>query len=302
MFAGIVLLTASQGLLSPLVIGDKRIKFSTPVGIRLPAPADRSTVSDPLQVISPDSKELWTRHRHPRCLFDVVPGTEGGESKTILVRWLTGCSIRAQVVIATKVRSYMARPELARSNVNAALENLRISANRDGRFTNSGPHLMGDRPHIWDRLEESVCLTSGSGAPNRLTQSTQETGHGEVLCSLAASRPSIIALQVRNSMPLLRKSGSSAPKELALFWQMQTKDGEIVDVYVYASSLQAFDTVPAGPVGLLKRHRDFLESIASEKFDREGGDKGHPLQISSEDLVQSMAIDITDDLNTADEI
>lgn len=67
-------------------------------------------------------------------------------------------------------------------------------------------------------------------------------------------------------MPLIKKYGSAVPREMALFWQMQTNTGENVDVYVYASSSQAFDTASIGPIGLLKRHRDTLEKIASDKF------------------------------------
>lgn len=69
-------------------------------------------------------------------------------------------------------------------------------------------------------------------------------------------------------MPLFNMPGASAPKELGLFWRMQTSEGTTVEVYVYASALQSFDPDPLGPVGLLKRHRQLLEEIASAKYDR----------------------------------
>lgn len=84
-------------------------------------------------------------------------------------------------------------------------------------------------------------------------------------------------------MPLIRKTGASAPKELGLFWQMLTSEGETIEVFVFASTLQAFDGSAVGPVGLLKRHRQLLEEIASAKFDRESIDRG-PLQITFDDL------------------
>lgn len=85
-------------------------------------------------------------------------------------------------------------------------------------------------------------------------------------------------------MPLSRKNGAAAPKELGLFWPMQTLEGKTIDVYIFASTLQSFDTDPVGPVGLLKRHRALLETIASEIFDQDGvGDVG-PLRITEDDL------------------
>ncbi|WP_165909509.1 hypothetical protein [Shinella sp. JR1-6] len=84
-------------------------------------------------------------------------------------------------------------------------------------------------------------------------------------------------------MPLIRKQGASTPKELGLFWPMQTSDGMTVDVFIYASTLQQLDQASLGPVGLLKRHRTLLESIASEKFDRQGA-TGTNLHITEEDL------------------
>lgn len=85
-------------------------------------------------------------------------------------------------------------------------------------------------------------------------------------------------------MPLNTKNGATAPKELGLFWPMQTLEGKTIDVYVYASTLQWFDADPVGPVGLLKRHRALLETIASEKFDRRNSTDHGPLHISVEDL------------------
>ncbi|MCV9999411.1 hypothetical protein OE766_14270 [Pararhizobium sp. YC-54] len=85
-------------------------------------------------------------------------------------------------------------------------------------------------------------------------------------------------------MPLSRKNGASAPKELGLFWPMQTPEGKTIDVYIYASTLQSFDADPMGPVGLLKRHRALLETIASEKYDRDGVGDADPLRITDDDL------------------
>ncbi|MEW9612717.1 hypothetical protein AB3G45_02435 [Shinella sp. S4-D37] len=85
-------------------------------------------------------------------------------------------------------------------------------------------------------------------------------------------------------MPLIRKQGASAPKELGLFWPMQTSDGMTVDVFIYASALQRLDPESVGPVGLLKRHRALLESIASEKFDRGDATGTNLLHITEEDL------------------
>lgn len=92
-------------------------------------------------------------------------------------------------------------------------------------------------------------------------------------------------------MPLIRKQGASAPKELGLFWPMQTSDGMTVDVFVYASTLQQLDPDSVGPVGLLKRHRTLLESIASEKFDRDGVTGPYMLHITHEDLRAAQAGD-----------
>ncbi len=85
-------------------------------------------------------------------------------------------------------------------------------------------------------------------------------------------------------MPLSRKNGASAPKELGLFWPMLTPERQTISVYIYASTLQSFDDAPIGPVGLLKRHRALLESIASEKYDREGSGDASLLQITEDDL------------------
>lgn len=85
-------------------------------------------------------------------------------------------------------------------------------------------------------------------------------------------------------MPLIRKNGASAPKELGLFWPMQTPAGETLDVFIYASTLHAFDLDRLGPVGLLKRHRTLLERIASEKYDQEGTTSGNFLHITDDDL------------------
>jgi len=59
-------------------------------------------------------------------------------------------------------------------------------------------------------------------------------------------------------MPLIRKNGASAPKELGLFWPMQTAEGTTIDVFVYARALQSFDPTPSGPAGLLKKNRPVI--------------------------------------------
>lgn len=84
-------------------------------------------------------------------------------------------------------------------------------------------------------------------------------------------------------MHLIRKNGASAPKELGLFWPMQTAEGTTIDVFIYASTLQSFDPDSLGPVGLLKRHRPLLETIASAKYDREGA-SADLLHLTEDDL------------------
>ena len=64
---------------------------------------------------------------------------------------------------------------------------------------------------------------------------------------------------------------------------MQTTEGNTIDVFIYASTLQSFDPDSLGPVGLLKRHRSLLETIASEKYDREGA-SANPLHLTDDDL------------------
>lgn len=85
-------------------------------------------------------------------------------------------------------------------------------------------------------------------------------------------------------MPLIRENGASAPKELGLFWPMQTTEGTTIDVFVYASTLQSFDPAPVGPVGLLKKHRPLLERIASENYDRGGAAANNLLHVTDDDL------------------
>lgn len=100
-----------------------------------------------------------------------------------------------------------------------------------------------------------------------------------------------------NEMLLIRKKGASTPKELGLFWPMQTIEGATVDVFVYASALQAFDADAVGPVGLLKRHRTLLQSLASEKYDRAGVTGANFLHITATDLCAGRAGDgIADDV------
>ncbi|WP_432350013.1 hypothetical protein WMC41_29655 (plasmid) [Shinella yambaruensis] len=97
-------------------------------------------------------------------------------------------------------------------------------------------------------------------------------------------------------MSLIRKNGASAPKELGLFWPMQTTEGATIDVFIFASALQAFDADPVGPVGLLKRHRPLLERLASEKYERDGVTGTNLLHITDHDLRGAQAGDgITDE-------
>jgi hypothetical protein len=86
-------------------------------------------------------------------------------------------------------------------------------------------------------------------------------------------------------MPLRNRTKSAGPKELALFWEMETPEGKTVDVYVYASTLQCFDQDPVGPVGLLKRHRTLLEKAASDKFDRDGAVVDRAVHILVKDIM-----------------
>jgi aryl-alcohol dehydrogenase-like predicted oxidoreductase len=51
-----------------------------------------------------------------------APGNEGGESETIIGRWLASRGNRDSVVIATKVGSWPKRPGLSRANITAAIE------------------------------------------------------------------------------------------------------------------------------------------------------------------------------------
>lgn len=111
----------------------------------------------------------------------------------------------------------------------------------------------------------------------------KQMSRGDFAAPPAVEDHPIVEMQAGLYMPLIRKTGAPAPKELGLFWQMLTSEGETIDVFVFASTLQAFDSSAVGPVGLLKRHRQLLEEIASAKFDRESINRG-PLQISLDDL------------------
>ena len=51
-----------------------------------------------------------------------VPGNRGGESETIIGRWLQRSGKRDQVVIATKVAKWAEHPGLSADNINAAVE------------------------------------------------------------------------------------------------------------------------------------------------------------------------------------
>lgn len=51
-----------------------------------------------------------------------VPGNQGGESETILGKWLARSGRRDQVVLATKVGMWTARAGLSRANIHAAVE------------------------------------------------------------------------------------------------------------------------------------------------------------------------------------
>lgn len=112
----------------------------------------------------------------------------------------------------------------------------------------------------------------------------KQMSRGDFSAAPAVEDLPIIEMHAGLYMPLIRKTGAPAPKELGLFWQMLTSEGETIDVFVYASTLQAFDSSAVGPVGLLKKHRQLLEEIASAKFDRDGGIAPRPLQISLDDL------------------
>ena len=66
-----------------------------------------------------------------------------------------------------------------------------------------------------------------------------------------------------------------------------------------SASVAAFDSSAVGPVGLLKRHRQLLEEIASAKFDREGGIDRGPLQITLGDLRSTEPMGEDDDLQSS---
>ncbi len=51
-----------------------------------------------------------------------VPGNHGGESETLIGRWLKHSGKRGQVLIATKVGKWSERPGLAPDNIAAAAE------------------------------------------------------------------------------------------------------------------------------------------------------------------------------------
>ncbi|WP_119258554.1 hypothetical protein [Shinella zoogloeoides] len=112
----------------------------------------------------------------------------------------------------------------------------------------------------------------------------KQMSRGDFAAAPAVEDLPIVEMHAGLYMPLIRKTGAPAPKELGLFWQMLTSEGETIDVFVFAGTLQAFDSSAVGPVGLLKRHRQLLEEIASAKFDREGGIAPGPFQISLDDL------------------
>lgn len=59
-------------------------------------------------------------------------------------------------------------------------------------------------------------------------------------------------------------------------------------------ALQSFDTDPIGPVGLLKRHRSLLETIAGEKYDRDGATEG-VLHLTEDDLRATRATEAVAD-------
>lgn len=123
----------------------------------------------------------------------------------------------------------------------------------------------------------------------------KQMSRGDFAAAPAVEDLPIVEMHAGLYMPLIRKTGAPAPKELGLFWQMLTSEGETIDVFVFASTLQAFDSSAVGPVGLLKRHRQLLEDIASAKFDRESIDRG-PLQITLGDLRSTEPMGEDDDL------
>src|SRR5262245_32641368 len=51
-----------------------------------------------------------------------VPGNSGGESETIIGKWLASRGNRDRMIVATKVGRYQARPGLSADNVRAAAE------------------------------------------------------------------------------------------------------------------------------------------------------------------------------------
>lgn len=92
-----------------------------------------------------------------------VPGNHGGESETIIGRWLQRSGKRDKVVIATKVAKWAERPGLSADNINAAIED-------------SLRRLQTDVVDLYQAHEddESVPLEESLGAFARLVE------HGKV--------------------------------------------------------------------------------------------------------------------------
>ena len=92
-----------------------------------------------------------------------VPGNRGGESETIIGRWLQRSGKRDKVVIATKVAKWAERPGLSADNINAAIED-------------SLRRLQTDVVDLYQAHEddESVPLEESLGAFARLVE------HGKV--------------------------------------------------------------------------------------------------------------------------
>lgn len=85
-------------------------------------------------------------------------------------------------------------------------------------------------------------------------------------------------------MPLLAISRDAEPKPSAIIWPMKTDTYQDVQIVVGRSVLMSLDRAEGSTLATFKRHRPLLETIASNKYDRDGANQIGNLQIYAEDL------------------
>jgi len=109
-----------------------------------------------------------------------VPGNRGGESETIIGRWLQHSGKRDKVVIATKVAKWAERPGLSADNINAAIKD-------------SLRRLQTDVIDLYQAHEddESVPLEESLGAFARLVQAGKVRAIGASNYSAARLREAL---------------------------------------------------------------------------------------------------------------